>query len=152
MSFWTKFWVSRIFFFTFTSIIEKNSLEYFNHQRNKEILCGWGLHWKFCFSCKFCFSWRQNIHALYASLSAERAHYSTLSVYKVRGMRNIQRHNSYSSLLNHVEGTCMVFTKLGSSRHFAAARLPTQGEALNASQLLENLVKFWIEAWKHELY
>ena len=54
---------------------------------------GPGLHWKFCFSCKFCFSWRQNIHALYASVSAERAHYSTLSVYKVRGMRNISKNN-----------------------------------------------------------
>ena len=54
---------------------------------------GPGLHWKFCFSCKFCFSWRQDIHALYASASAERAHYSTLSVYKVRGMRNISKNN-----------------------------------------------------------
>ena len=54
---------------------------------------GPGLHWKFCFSCKFCFSWSQDIHALYASASAERAHYSTLSVYKVRGMRNISKNN-----------------------------------------------------------
>ena len=54
---------------------------------------GPGLHWKFCFSCKFCFSWSQDIHALYASASPERAHYSTLSVYKVRGMRNISKNN-----------------------------------------------------------
>ena len=54
---------------------------------------GPGLHWKFCFSCKFCFSSSQDIHALYASASPERAHYSTLSVYKVRGMRNISKNN-----------------------------------------------------------
>ena len=64
---------------------------------SKENHRGRGLHWKFCFWCKFCFSWRQNIHALYASANAERAHYSTLSVYKVRRMRNIERNNLFIS-------------------------------------------------------
>ena len=65
---------------------------------SKENPRGRGLHWKFCFWCKFCFSWRQNIHALYASANAERAHYSTLSVYKVRRMRNIERDNLFISM------------------------------------------------------